>query len=227
MGHDTDPDLLAHDMLELQRMQCANIDAVSPSHQLPAFLEALSIARQNGLRLPLVYNTNGYETRETLDILDGVVDVYLPDLRYASHENASRYSDTHDYVQAAREAILEMHRQVGNLVVDLRGRAIRGLIIRLLVLPSGIAGVEENLLWIKDNLPAAVTLSLMSQYAPLYKASTFPELKRTVAENEYERLVDMAWDMGFENVYVQDVSASACGIPDFASPQPFVWEEES
>lgn len=227
VGHDTEPDLLAREMLKLQRMECANIDAVSPSHQLPGFLEALAIARENGLQLPLVYNTNGYETQETLEILDGVVDVYLPDLRYASNENALRYSDTPDYVDVAREAILEMHRQVGNLVVDLRGRAVRGMIIRLLALPSGIAGVEESLRWIKDNLPASVTLSLMSQYAPLHKASAFPELNAAVAESEYERLVDYAWDMGFENVYVQDMSASACGIPDFESPQPFVWDEES
>lgn len=224
IGQEYTADLLAREMLRLQSLECSNIDAVSPTHQLPELLEALAIARDGGLELPVVYNTNSYETLEVLEILDGVVDVYLPDLRYSSNESALRYSDAQDYVEIARDAILEMHRQVGNLVVDLEGRAVRGLIIRLLVLPSGIAGVENSLQWIKENLPRTVTLSLMSQYSPLHRAHEFPELNATLAENEYESLVQRAWDMGFENVFIQEMSASRCGIPDFTSPSPFVWE---
>ena len=224
IGQEYTADLLAREMLRLQSLDCSNIDAVSPTHQLPELLEALAIARDSGLELPVVYNTNSYETMEVLEILDGVVDVYLPDLRYSSNESALRYSDAPDYVEIARDAILEMHRQVGNLVVDLEGRAVRGLIIRLLVLPSGIAGVENSLQWIKENLPKTVTLSLMSQYSPLHRAHEFPELNVTLAENEYESLVQRAWDMGFENVFIQEMSANRCGIPDFTSASPFVWE---
>lgn len=226
LGENYTPVLLAREMLRLQSMECSNIDVVSPSHQLPALLEALAFARENGLELPLVYNTNGYETLEVLDLLEGIVDVYLPDLRYASNEKASIYSDAPDYVEVARNAILEMHRKVGNLVVDLQGRAVRGVIIRLLVLPSGIAAVEESLQWIKGNLPSTVTLSLMSQYSPLHRAQKFPELNRPVNESEYESLVEKVWDMGFENVFIQEMSSSRCGIPDFTSPKPFVWDQD-
>ncbi len=226
LGQDYTVELLAQNMLKLQKMDCSNIEIVSPSHQLPALLDALALAKENGLTLPLVYNTNGYETLEVLNLLDGIVDVYLPDLRYACNENASYYSDTSDYVEIAREAILEMHRQVGNLVVDLSGRAVKGMIIRLLVLPAQIAGVEESLQWIKENLPSTITISLMSQYAPLHRASEFPELNTTLTEIEYESIVDKAWDMGFENVFIQDMSSSKCGIPDFTATSPFVWKED-
>jgi putative pyruvate formate lyase activating enzyme len=212
-------------MLHLQSLGCANIEAVSPSHQLPWFLEALSSARANGLDLPIVYNTNGYEAPETLEILEGIVDVYLPDLKYASDECASRYSDTPDYVRVARQAVSAMHSQVGNLVVDLSGRAVRGLIIRLLVLPNGIAGIQDSLLWIRDHFPATVTLSIMSQYTPIHHATRYPELNRTVTEHEYDAILEEAWDLGFQNIYIQDMTSSRCGIPDFSSDRPFSWDD--
>jgi len=225
VGREIPTEDLARELLRLQGLGCANIEAVSPSHHLPWLLEALAAARRDGLTLPIVYNTNGYEASHTLEILDGVVDVYLPDMKYASEELALRYSGTPDYVGIARQAVAGMHRQAGNLVVDMSGRAIRGLIIRLLVLPEGIAGIRDTLLWIKDHLPLTVTLSIMAQYAPLHCAAEYPEMNRTVTKEEYEAVLEEAWDMGFENIYLQELTSSQCGIPDFSLNRPFSWED--
>jgi len=214
---------LAARMLEIQRKGCSNVEPVSPGHHLPGLLEALAIAVEHGLELPIVYNSNGYESLEALDLLDGIVDVYLPDLKYADPSIAARYSDAPDYVKQAREAILKMHSQVGNLVTDLRGRAVRGIIIRHLVLPGGLSGTAETLVWIRDNLPRTVTLSLMAQYSPLHRSGDFPPLDRRLMPEEYEEAVDLAWDMGFENVFVQDIESREVGIPDFALESPFDW----
>lgn len=224
LGNEIVPEDLADKMLELQELECANIEPVSPSHHLPGLLESLANAVEKGLRLPVVYNTNGYENPETLDLLEGIVDVYVPDLKYSSPDAASRYSDARDYVSVAREAVLKMHAQVGNLVVDIHGGAVRGLIVRHLVLPEGNAGTRDTLLWIKDNLPATVTISLMAQYSPLHRSREFPPLDRAVTAAEYEEAVDLAWDLGFENVFVQDVESQTAGIPDFGSSRPFNWD---
>lgn len=225
IGSEISVEDLAREMLRLQTLGCANIEAVSPSHQLPWLLEALAVARRDGLDLPIVYNSNGYEAAHTLEVLEGVVDVYVPDIKYASDEHALRYSDAPGYVGIAQQAVATMHRQVGNLVVDLSGRAIRGLIIRLLVLPDGIAGIRETLMWIKDHLPSTVTLSIMAQYAPLHRAAEYPELNRTISEDEYEAVLEEAWEMGFENIYIQELTSSQCGIPDFSLNCPFSWED--
>lgn len=215
---------LASKIMDLQAAGCANIEPVSPSHHLPGLLEAIALASSQGLELPIVYNTNGYETVETLEILDGIVDIFLPDLKYASEEQAMRYSDVPDYVKTARSAILEMYSQVGDLVLDEDGRATRGLILRLLVLPSDISGTRESLMWIRENLPSSITLSLMSQYTPMYAASQDSLLKRGITEKEYDEVLDMAWDMGFENAFVQELASQDSGIPDFLSDQPFEWK---
>jgi putative pyruvate formate lyase activating enzyme len=211
-------------MLRLQENGCANIEPVSPSHHLPGLLEALGIAVAEGLHLPVVYNTNAYEAPETLDLLNGIVDVYLPDLKYASNSCSSRYSDVDNYVEVARTAILKMHAQVGNLVVNIEGAAVRGLVLRHLVLPGDLSGTKETLLWISENLPRTVTVSLMAQYIPLHRSGEFPELNRSVTTDEYERAVDYAWDLGLENVFVQDLASQEVGLPDFRAGQPFDWD---
>jgi putative pyruvate formate lyase activating enzyme len=179
---------------------------------------------ERGLSLPVVYNTNGYETQGTLDLLDGVVDVYLPDLKYASDENALKYSDAANYVETARRAILTMHSQVGNLVTDTHGRAVRGLILRHLILPEDVSGTTETLWWIRENLPCSVTVSLMAQYSPLHRGAQFPALSKRISQEDYERAVDLAWDLGLENVFVQDMEAQEAGIPDFEKTAPFTWD---
>ena len=191
---------------------------------MPGLLKALAIAVEQGLDLPVVYNTNGYESSDTLELLDGIVDVYLPDLKYASNREALKYSDAENYVEKARAAILEMHSQVGNLVVDVQGRAVRGLILRHLILPGDVSGARETLMWVRDNFPLTVTLSLMAQYAPLHRSRHFPPIDRTITWEEYERAVDMAWDLGFQNAFVQDMKAQETGIPDFHLSEPFKWE---
>ncbi len=217
------PEDLAREILRLQSRGCATVEPVSPTHHLPGLLEALALAGEEGLTLPVVYNTNGYETPETLDLLDGIVDVYLPDLKYASDDAASQFSGAADYVQIAREAVLRMHAQVGNLVVDMDGTAVRGLLLRHLVLPGDVSGTFDTLHWIADHLPRTVTLSLMAQYSPLHRAMEFPPLDRRLSSDEYDAAVDLAWDLGLENVFVQELSSQDCGIPDFGSEEPFDW----
>ncbi|MDQ7783802.1 MAG: radical SAM protein [Desulfomonilaceae bacterium] len=218
------PEVLATHMMELQRQGCAVLEPVSPTHHLPGLLEALALAKEQGLELPLVYNTNGYETAETLDLLEGIVDVYLPDLKYADSTQSLRCSDSEDYVDIARAAVLRMHAQVGNLVVNTSGTAVRGMILRLLVLPNGVAGTETTLAWIRAGLPLTVTISLMSQYSPLHRSADVPELNRRLFEHEYDGAMNVAWEMGFENVFIQDMDASEVGIPDFALEKPFLWD---
>jgi putative pyruvate formate lyase activating enzyme len=214
-------------MLLLQEHGCWNLELVSPTHHLPGSLEAIAMAVDKGLKIPVVYNSNAYEAPETLDLLEGIVDVYLPDLKYASNEHASRLSDVADYVQTARSAIVRMHEQVGNLVLDLHGRAVKGLILRHLVLPGDLSGTRETLLWLHDNLPHTVTISLMAQYGPMHRSAAFPPLNRRVTFDEYENAVDLAWELGFENVFIQDLESQTVGIPDFYRTRPFEWDTKS
>jgi putative pyruvate formate lyase activating enzyme len=223
-GRLTTPEELGRIMIELRDRGCATLEPVSPSHHLPGLLEALAAAVQQGVDLPVVYNTNAYEAPETLDLLEGVVDVYLPDLKYASNERAREYSGAGDYVDTARAAILKMYSQVGNLVVDINGQAVRGMILRHLVLPGELAGTHDTLSWVADNLPGTVTISLMAQYAPLHRAGEFPQLDRGLTAEEYDEAVDLAWELGLENVFVQDLDSRNVGIPDFVRNQPFEWE---
>ncbi len=223
MGYVINTDRLAQKILGLQQQGCSSLEPVSPTHHLPGFLEAVAKAMAKGLTLPIVYNTNGYESPQTLELLDGIVDVYLPDLKYASVTSAAKYSAAADYVEIARAAILMMHSQVGNLVVDTSGRAKRGIIIRHLVLPNDLAGSRETLMWIRDNLPRDTCLSIMAQYMPLHKSSDFPLLNRAVTIGEYEEVLDYAWSQGFENVFIQEVDSQEIGVPDFSLDQPFNW----
>lgn len=215
---------LADEMLKLQFMGASNIEPVSPTHQMHVFLKALGIAAQKGLDLPIVYNSGGYDSLEVLRLLRGIVHVYMPDLKYADNRMAKKYSDCDNYVEVARAAVKEMYDQVGELDVDSDGRATKGVIIRHLMLPGDISGTAETMRWIRDNISSEVAISLMSQYSPMYEASRFPELNRRITASEYNRIVDLCWDLGLENVFIQEIESQESCIPDFRNRNPFNWD---
>lgn len=203
-GSDVTPRALAGKMVGLQARGAHNINFVTPSHFTPQILAALYIAIRNGFRLPLVWNTSGYESLETLRLLDGVVDVYLPDMKYAEEAPAIRFSGAPDYPAVNRRAIAEMLRQVGHLETDEAGIARRGLIIRHLVLPHGNAGSVDTLLWIAQNLGIDTHIALMSQYFPADKAPQVPGIERKITCAEYADAVEALEENGLENGWVQD-----------------------
>jgi len=212
---------LAEAMLRLQGEGAANIDLVSPTPWVPAILEALVIAGRRGLILPIVYNTGGYDRADALRLLDGVVDVYLPDMRYSWGRAADRFSGARDYPEVNRAAVREMYRQAGDVVFNERQQAVRGLIVRLLVLPNGLAGVRDSLSWIAENLSTATWVSLMAQYAPAHRAEEYLELARPVSDGEYRALLDLADELGFENFYTQAPESRQALRPDFRRARPF------
>ncbi len=226
---ETSLERLAEIMLELQQQGCHNIGFVSPTHFAPQIARAVEIAARHGLRLPLVYNTNAYDSVEVLRLLEGIVDVYLPDLKYSDEETARTYSRVPHYVASARAAVKQMHRQMGDaLVMDERGLLRRGLVIRLLVLPNDLAGVRETLQWIRDELSPRVTLSVMSQYYPSNKVGrsesvngeeAFPLLNRKVRLREWERVLEWVEELGFENGWIQPLEDGAAEYyqPDFSN----------
>ncbi|HXG84410.1 MAG TPA: radical SAM protein [Pyrinomonadaceae bacterium] len=218
---------LAEMMLELQGRGCHNIGFVSPTHFAPQMARAILIAAENGLNLPIVYNTNAYDSVEVLRLLDGIVDVYLPDLKYADNDAGFEFSKIRDYTTFARSAIKEMFRQTGDeLVFDANGLLKRGLVIRLLVLPNDLAGIEENLRWIKEELSPKVAISLMAQYYATNKAATderYILLSRRISEREWLKAVTLLEDLGIEEGFMQEYeSASHYYRPDFADTEkPF------
>ncbi len=195
-GREVGPDELAAAMLALERAGCHNVNLVSPSHVVAQVLAALAVAARRGLRLPLVYNTGGYDGPEALALLDGVVDVYMPDLKYADSALARRYSQVRDYVAASRAAVREMHRQVGDLVVDGDGVARRGLLVRHLVLPGGLAGTEEVLRFVAEEISRDTWVNLMGQYRPCHQASERAELARRPTAAELRRAREAANRLG-------------------------------
>ncbi|HEY51399.1 MAG TPA: radical SAM protein [Dehalococcoidia bacterium] len=216
-----DHQALASHMLYLQdELGCHNINFVSPSHFVPQLVKAVLAAVPMGLHIPLVYNTSSYDSIETLKALDGVVGVYLADLRYASNRWGRRFSRVPEYVARARDAIKEMYRQVGNLVVDENGIARRGLIVRHLILPNGLAGSRESLAWLAAQVSPAVTVSIMAQYYPAHRAPQIPLLARKITSPEYEEVLDILDELGMENGWVQEMDASDTYQPDFAREGP-------
>lgn len=228
---------LAEIFLELQGRGCHNINWVSPTHFAPQLVKSLYLAAQAGLRLPVVYNTNSYDSVEVLSLLDGVVDVYLPDLKYSDAEAGREYSKVTEYVRHSRAALKEMYRQVGDeLVYGEDGLLKRGLIIRLLVLPNDIAGIEESLRWIRDELSPRVTISLMAQYFPTNKVSAerYPLISRKIRWSEWLTAVEQMDSFGMEEGWMQDFDSAAeyyrpdfgdaktpfKDISDFTSPDP-------
>ena len=204
---------LAEMILELQARGCHNIGFVSPTHFAPQMARAILIAAEKGLRLPIVYNTNAYDSVEVLRLLEGIVDVYLPDLKYADSDAGFQYSKIRDYPLHARAAIKEMHRQMGSeLVFDETGLLKRGLLIRLLVLPNDIAGLEENLRWVRNELDPRTAISLMAQYYATNKAATDPRyilLSRRISEGEWFEAVSLLETLGIEEGFMQEFEAAS------------------
>jgi putative pyruvate formate lyase activating enzyme len=214
---------LAEYMLYLQdRLGCHNINLVSPSHFAPQIMKALLMAIPMGFHLPLVYNTNGYDSLETLRELDGVIDIYLPDFKYFDNKWALELSGVGNYVEKAQSAIKEMYRQVGNLTLDDDGIAQRGLIVRHLILPNRLSGSKEVLEWLATELSPEVTISLMSQYRPIHRAHEFLAIARSITQDEYEAVFSLLDKLGMENGWVQQMGAEELYLPDFEHPgHPF------
>ncbi len=203
---------LAAMMIELQEMGCHNINFVTPEHVVPQIVEALPHAIERGLRLPIVYNTSAYDSMESLALMDGIVDIYMPDFKYWDSEMARKYSKAPDYPDVVRRTIKEMHRQVGELVLDERGLAKRGVIIRHLVMPNAIAGTREVMRWIARELSPDTYVNVMAQYYPAGKVSfqEYPEINRRLKPSEYEQALDEAWRAGLKRLDPR--RPSYCGV---------------
>jgi putative pyruvate formate lyase activating enzyme len=221
---------LADTMLELQQMRCHNINFVSPTIWIPQILNALAVARSRGLKVPLVYNTGGYDNPKIIKTLDRIIEIYMPDARYSSDEMAEKYSNVKNYVKNNQESLKEMYRQVGDLKLNSKGVAEKGLLIRLLVLPNNIGGIKKTLDFIKKELSTNIYLSIMAQYHPEYKANNFPELARRITSREYYEIVKYAEKLGFTSGWTQDyISLSEekdLFRPDFKRKKVFRYYEE-
>ncbi len=204
LGHRVGPERLADMMLYLQKKKCHNLDFVTPTHFVPQILAALVVACSKGLRLPIVYNCAGYENLETLKLLDGVVDIYLPDAKYADNKNALRTSKMPHYVESNQATLREMYRQVGPLQLDEQGIALRGLLIRHLVMPEDISGTREVLRWIAEELGPEAPVSLMDQYFPAWKAVNDPVLNRRLTWIEYRAAMDALEEFNLTAGFVQE-----------------------
>ncbi len=191
-------------MLVLQTIGCHNINLVTPTHYSAHILKAIDIAAGRGLRLPIVYNTSGWERLEILEVLDGIVDIYLPDFKYWDSEMSAKYSsEAESYPEMTAKAILEMHRQVGVAKPAQNGIMQRGLMIRHLVMPNDTGGSENVMEWIAENLPKDTYVNIMAQYTPVYKAYDHPEISRRITKDEYVKVVTRAKDLGLTNLDVQ------------------------
>jgi putative pyruvate formate lyase activating enzyme len=211
---------LADEMLALQGQGAHNINLVSPTHVMAQVAESLCMARAKGLTIPIVYNTNGYDAVETLRCLEGLIDVYLPDVKYSDNALARLYSGVDHYVEVNRQAITEMFRQVGNLACDDHGIAQKGLLVRHLVLPENCAGSKESLVFLA-SLSQDMVISIMAQYAPQYKAKDIPPLHRKISAAEYEAVLDIALELGLEQCFIQEYESSEILVPDFRQADPF------
>lgn len=200
-GREVDAEDLASIMLTLQSMGCHNINLVTPTHVVPQILEALALVTQRGLSLPLVYNSGDYDSVEALELLDGIVDIYMPDIKYAAREVARALSGAEDYPEVNRAAVKEMHRQVGDLELDEKGLARRGLLVRHLVLPNNLAGTEEIAKFLAKEVSPRTFLNVMDQYYPTYKAFDHPEIARRITIVEFEAAVKAALDAGLTCLY--------------------------
>jgi putative pyruvate formate lyase activating enzyme len=207
LGESITDDDLANMMLHLQGIGCHNINLVTPTHVMPNILNATRIAFKKGLRVPLVYNTSGYERIEILKILDGVVDIYLPDMKYMDSGKAAKYSaGASDYPEVTKKALVEMNRQVGVHQTDGEGVAIRGVMIRHLVMPNRVAGTDEFVKWVARNLPKNTYINIMPQYHVAYRAFEYPEIARGISVQEFLEAMDWAEKYGLTNLDPRSVS---------------------
>ncbi len=200
LGSEVEPGELAGIMLELQAQGCHNINFVSPSHVVPQIIAAVALAADRGLDLPLVYNTGGYDSLEALELLDGIIDIYMPDMKYGDADKAHRYSHVRNYVEVNRAAVREMHRQVGDLVLDDSGIAVRGLLVRHLVLPENIGGTDSILGFLAAEISTNTCLNIMDQYRPCYRADENAPLNRRVTDREYAQALALAEAAGLRRV---------------------------
>jgi putative pyruvate formate lyase activating enzyme len=200
LGREVEPEELAAMMLALQAQGCHNINLVTPSHVVAQVVAAVHIAAQKGLRLPLVYNSGGYDSREALALLDGIVDIYMPDMKYGDSDIARKYSKVRDYFEVNFAAVREMHRQVGDLQLDDNGIARRGLLVRHLVLPDGLAGTDQVLAFLAREISTNTYLNLMDQYYPCYRADENPPLDRPLTRQEYRAALQIAERYGLRRL---------------------------
>lgn len=205
-GKQIEVEELSNIFLKQQEKNAENINLVSPTIYADKIVEAIKIAKEKGLKIPIIYNTNGYENIETLKKLDGYIDVYLPDLKYYYEELAIKYSKVQNYFKIATEAIKEMYKQVGSPKFDENGMIKKGLIIRHLVLPNNLENSKKVLKWIKENIDEKAYVSIMTQYFPTYKAQEYQEINRKINKEEYVEIENYIYDLGIENGYMQDFS---------------------
>lgn len=216
-GKEISIERLAEIFLELQQQGANNINLVTGGHFVPHIVQALDLVKGK-LKIPVVYNSSGYETVETLRQLEGYIDIYLPDIKYFSSQRSKRYSNAADYFQVASQAVQEMFRQVGAAEFDERGMMKKGMIVRHMVMPQGVEDSKDILTWIAENLPLdEILVSVMSQYTPFYKSADYPEINRRLTQEEYDKVLDWLDCMGIENGFVQELSsAKEEYTPDFS-----------
>lgn len=205
MGEEVSIELLANSMLNLQDKGAHNINLVTPVMYVYHIIEAIKIAKNNGLNIPIIYNSNGYENIETLKLLKGYIDVYLPDFKYSDNKLGKKYSNVDNYFEVTTEAIKEMYSQVGAPKLNADGIIEKGLIIRHLVLPNAMENTKNVLKWIKDNIDNSVYISIMAQYFPTYKSKEIGEINRKINIKEYEEIENYVYEIGIENGYMQDL----------------------
>ena len=216
LGHEISIDELANIFLDQQKNNAENINLVTPTMYVPQIIEAIKIAKSNGLKIPIIYNSNGYENVETIRLLKDYIDVYLPDLKYFDNDLAKKYSGINNYFENASKAILELYFQVGLPVFDENRLIKKGLIIRHLVLPNHIDNSKKVLLWIKENLPQDVYVSLMAQYFPTYKAKSIEDLNRKLSKEEFEEIKNYLEKLDIHNGYFQELGEHEEEyVPDF------------
>ena len=213
-GREVSPQELAEMMLSLQEQGCHNINLVTPSHQVPQILEGLLLAAERGLRVPLVYNTSSYDDLETLRLLDGIVDIYLPDFKYADAEAGLTYSKAPGYPETAKIAIKEMHRQTGDLMSDEQGLALRGVLIRHLVLPGGLAGTAEIMRFLAAEISKHTYVNIMDQYRPCWKSFTYPPLNRGITQEEFDAAVEAAKAAGLHRLHHERPGSAVAWIAE-------------
>lgn len=214
---------LADIFLLLEKQGCHNINLVSPTPYVPFIAVAIKKARLKGIKIPFVYNSNGYDSVEALKILEGLIEIYMPDFKYWNAAIAKKLSDVSvdkGYPEHAAAAIIEMKRQVGNLIIE-KGIATKGLLIRHLVLPGNLAGFDKIMEWIRDNLGTGTFISLMSQYYPIHNAGKYPMMNRKIKHKEYDRLTDLLINEGFKNAFIQKLESAPLFVPDFKKEKPF------
>jgi len=199
IGEEVEEEEFARMMLYLQSLGCHNVNIVTPSHIVPQLLSALKIAIDRGFKLPLVYNTSSYDSPQTLKLLAGIIDIYMPDAKFAAREVAKEFCNAEDYPEVMKAAIKEMWRQVGDLVINEEGIAVRGLLVRHLVLPAGLAGTEEICRFLLEEISPHTYINIMSQYHPCYKAVGHPKIGRRITKREFEASLEIAKKVGLAN----------------------------